>query len=250
LMLAALFLPLSGEAALALPERPVLMALVVAAALTFAIAASVGGSLAVWIGCAGVVCGAATTLALLRDLAIARAQPRQLAMEKFLSALYPDHPYGRILPKQEDLNALTVDQARAFQERNFSAARSHLYVVGKFDEKQVEAAVRAAFSDWKKGTPPPDAKPSPRAQRAVYLVDPGLVVIDVNAAFANGHRSGVLEEELTVTSIIQTLAANLPDILRVKFLVEGKERETLAGHADLSSMYDTIAVSQLVAQMQ
>jgi hypothetical protein len=86
--------------------------------------------------------------------------------------------------------------------------------------------------------------------RAVYLVDPGLVVIDVNAAFANGHRSGVLEEELTVASIIQTLAANIPDILRVKFLVEGKERETLAGHADLSSMYDTIAVSQLVAQMQ
>src|SRR5512133_192675 len=31
--------------------------------------------------------------------------------------------------------------------------------------------------------------------RAVYLVDPGLVVIDLNAALANGHRSGVLEEE-------------------------------------------------------
>jgi hypothetical protein len=86
--------------------------------------------------------------------------------------------------------------------------------------------------------------------RAVYLVDPGMVVIDLNAAFANGHRSGVLEEELTVASLIQTLAANIPDILRVKILVEGKERETLAGHADLSVMYDTIAVSQLVAQMQ
>jgi len=112
----------------------------------------------------------------LRDLAIARAQPRQLATEKFLSALYPDHPYGRILPKQEDLSALTVDQARSFHEKNFSAARSHLYVVGKFDEKQVEAAVRQAFADWKKGTPAPDQKPSPRAQRAVYLVDrPGAV---------------------------------------------------------------------------
>jgi hypothetical protein len=86
--------------------------------------------------------------------------------------------------------------------------------------------------------------------RAVYLVDPGLVVVDLNAAFANGHRSGVLEEELSVASMIQTLSANLPDILRVKFLVEGRERDTLAGHADLSSMYDTSAVSQLVAQMQ
>jgi hypothetical protein len=60
----------------------------------------------------------------------------------------------------------------------------------------------------------------------------------------------VLEEELTIASLIQTLAANIPGILRVKILVEGKERETLAGHADLSATYDTIAVSQLVAQMQ
>jgi zinc protease len=112
----------------------------------------------------------------LRQLAIARAQPRQLATEKFLSVLYPEHPYGRYLPKQEDLQALTIDQARAFHEKNYSAARAHLYVVGQFDEKQVEAAVRETFADWKKGTPAPDAKPSPHAERAVYLVDrPGAV---------------------------------------------------------------------------
>jgi Sporulation and spore germination len=86
--------------------------------------------------------------------------------------------------------------------------------------------------------------------RAVYLVDPGVAVIDLNSAFANGHRSGVLEEELTVTSLIQTLTANIPDILRVKILVDGKERETLAGHADLSDFYDAIAVSQLASQLQ
>jgi hypothetical protein len=86
--------------------------------------------------------------------------------------------------------------------------------------------------------------------RAVYLADPGLAVIDLNAAFANGHRSGVLEEELTVTSLIQTLTANISGILRVKILIEGKERETLAGHADLSNFYDTVTVSQAVGQMQ
>lgn len=86
--------------------------------------------------------------------------------------------------------------------------------------------------------------------RAVYLVDPGLAVIDLNAALANGHRSGVLEEELTVTSLIQSLTANIPGILRVKILVEGRDRETLAGHADLSDFYDTSAVNQLAGQMQ
>ena len=85
---------------------------------------------------------------------------------------------------------------------------------------------------------------------AVYLVTPGLAVIDLNSAFANGHRSGVLEEELTVMSLIQTLSVNIPDILRVKILVDGRERETLAGHADLSGFYDVSAVGQVVGQMQ
>ena len=86
--------------------------------------------------------------------------------------------------------------------------------------------------------------------RDVYLVDPGLAVIDTNDAFADGHRSGILVEELTVASMVQTLAANIPGVNRVKILVGGKERETLAGHADLSCTYDVAAVSQLVAELQ
>jgi hypothetical protein len=86
--------------------------------------------------------------------------------------------------------------------------------------------------------------------RDVYLVDPGLAVIDANDAFADGHRSGILVEELTVASLVQTLAANIPGINRVVILVGGKERETLAGHADLSGVYDVSAVGQMVAEMQ
>jgi hypothetical protein len=86
--------------------------------------------------------------------------------------------------------------------------------------------------------------------RSVFLVDPGLAVIDVNAAFADGHRSGVLAEELTIASLIQTLSANIPGILRVKILVEGKQRDTLAGHADLSNFFDVSTVSQLSSQLQ
>jgi hypothetical protein len=86
--------------------------------------------------------------------------------------------------------------------------------------------------------------------RDVYLVDPGLAVIDLNVAFADGHRSGVLVEELTVVSLVHTLSANIPGITRVKILVDGKERDTLAGHADISNFYDVPTVSQLVAQLQ
>jgi hypothetical protein len=86
--------------------------------------------------------------------------------------------------------------------------------------------------------------------RDVYLVDPGLAVIDMNAAFADNHRSGVLVEELTVASLIQTLAANIPGITRIKILVDGKQRETLAGHADLTGFFEVSAVNQMVTQMQ
>lgn len=86
--------------------------------------------------------------------------------------------------------------------------------------------------------------------RSVFLVDPGVAVIDLNAAFADTHRSGVLVEELTVASLIHTISANTPGILKVKILVDGKERDTLAGHADLSAFYDVTGVNQLATQLQ
>jgi hypothetical protein len=86
--------------------------------------------------------------------------------------------------------------------------------------------------------------------RGVFLVDPGVAVIDLNGAFADTHRSGVLVEELTVVSLIHTISANTQGILKVKIVVDGQERETLAGHADLSSFYDVGAVNQLAAQLQ
>lgn len=86
--------------------------------------------------------------------------------------------------------------------------------------------------------------------RSVFLVDPGVAVIDLNGAFANNHRSGVLVEELTVASLIHTISTNTPGILKVKIVVDGKERDTLAGHADLSNFYDVSAVNQLAVQLQ
>jgi hypothetical protein len=86
--------------------------------------------------------------------------------------------------------------------------------------------------------------------RDLYLVEPGMAVIDLNAAFADNHRSGVLVEDLTIASLVQTLSANVPGITRVRILVDGKERDTLAGHADLSNFYDVTAINQIAAQLQ
>jgi hypothetical protein len=74
----------------------------------------------------------------------------------------------------------------------------------------------------------------------VFLLDNNrTAVIDVNGAFADQHRSGILAEELTLASIAKTVGANINGVTAVRFLVDGKERETLAGHADLTDAYST-----------
>lgn len=92
----------------------------------------------------------------------------------------------------------------------------------------------------------PHPMPQGADVKTVYLVSNNLAVIDVNSALADTHRSGILVEELTIASIAQTLAANVPGITRVRFLVDGKERDTLAGHADLKTYYDVAGLNAFV----
>jgi len=110
-------------------------------------------------------------------------------------------------------------------------------------QQRAEELLRALLRIYQQ----PDAPhPLPPAAdiRAIYLVDPGAAVIDLNAAFADQHRSGILSEQLTVNSLVETLARNIPGISRVNILVEGQTRETLAGHADLTESFDVSAVEQ------
>jgi hypothetical protein len=99
-------------------------------------------------------------------------------------------------------------------------------------------------------------KPSPHPVadgsdvRAVYMVADGLCVLDMNAQFADGHRSGVFLEQMTVATIVETLGSNVPSVRKVKFLIDGKDRDTLAGHADLTMIYDVSTVHELVQGLQ
>ena len=48
---------------------------------------------------------------------------------------------------------------------------------------------------------------------------------------------GIASETLAIYSVVDSLAANLPEVKRVQFLVQGQEVDTLDGHADLTSPY-------------
>jgi hypothetical protein len=64
-----------------------------------------------------------------------------------------------------------------------------------------------------------------------------LAVVNLTPGFAASHPSGIETETLTVLSICGTLHANLPRVTEVRFLIDGQERATLAGHADLTRTY-------------
>jgi len=96
-----------------------------------------------------------------------------------------------------------------------------------------------------------DPSPHPLAPgadvRDVYFIGNDTAVIDTTRQFADGHPSGILLEDMTLVSMAETLTANVSGITRIKFLVDGKERETLAGHLDLLPFYE---VSSLHAAAQ
>ena len=116
-----------------------------------------------------------------RQLSIALSQPQPMAQQKFRAALYGDSPYGRLFPTEAMLRSYTIADVRGFYDRNYGAARAHLYVVGRFEDAGMEAAIRKAFSDWKKGAAPELSQPPAHTERVVYLVDrPGAVQSTIN----------------------------------------------------------------------
>lgn len=114
---------------------------------------------------------------------------------------------------------------------------------------RARAALRAVLSQYVQ-SPSPHPLATAADIRDVYLVGQDTLLVDTTAAFADAHPSGVLTEEMTIISLIETLSANLPGINKVKFLVEGKERQTLAGHADLMTFYSTADTHNLARELQ
>lgn len=77
-----------------------------------------------------------------------------------------------------------------------------------------------------------------------YVLADGTAIADFSDEFSSEMPSGILSEWMAVSSIAQTLAANVPSIVRLRILVHGHEAETLAGHLDLSDFFDVRPASQ------
>ncbi|HMF90338.1 MAG TPA: GerMN domain-containing protein [Candidatus Angelobacter sp.] len=114
---------------------------------------------------------------------------------------------------------------------------------------RARAALRAALSQYLQ-SPSPHPLGKGADIRNVYLINNDTMVVDTTSQFADAHPPGILLEEFTIASLIETLTANVSGVTKVKFLVNGQERETLAGHVDLMSFYQTAAVHELAKEFE
>lgn len=117
----------------------------------------------------------------LRQLSVAKTQPQQMATAAFRKAVYGDHPYGRLLPEEDQLAAYSLDDVRGFYADNFGARRTHIFVAGMFDRDATLEAIESAFGDWEAGPDPLINVPTPAEGKVVVdVIDrPGAVQSNV-----------------------------------------------------------------------
>lgn len=114
---------------------------------------------------------------------------------------------------------------------------------------RVRASLRAVLAEYLQS---PSPHPLGRGVdiRDVYWIDGDTVVINTTPQFVTAHPSSALLEQMTMASLIETLSANVQGVRRVKFLVDGRERDTLAGHVDLMSFYSIDSMHKMAEELQ
>jgi spore germination protein GerM len=75
--------------------------------------------------------------------------------------------------------------------------------------------------------------PSGTKLKAVFVTPDGVCYVDLSEEIRHNHPGGSNTELLTVYSIVNSLILNVPEIRRVKLLIDGSEVLTLAGHINL-----------------
>jgi hypothetical protein len=93
-----------------------------------------------------------------------------------------------------------------------------------------------------------ESAPSDTMNVESHIPGSQLAIINLHGTFADHHPSGIEPESLTIQSIVGTLYANFPRIQQVRFLVDGRPRDTLNGHADLLRTYPVINTATRAVQ--
>ena len=70
--------------------------------------------------------------------------------------------------------------------------------------------------------------------RDLYILKDGTAVVDLSSETISGMAGGITSELALIRSVTRSLRVNVVPVKQVRFLVDGKERETLAGHVSIT----------------
>jgi len=102
-----------------------------------------------------------------------RAQPTFLASERLSQVVFGKHPYSRLSPTPEMLDAMTRDDLLRFRATTYIPNNAVFMVVGDVNREAILARIEELFGDWKAGALPElNLPPLPqRHARSIYVVD-------------------------------------------------------------------------------
>jgi spore germination protein GerM len=144
----------------------------------------------------------------------ARTQLREAALESVTGATqsitlyFPSDNEGMLVPESRQIAWATNDTDRIRQV--------------------VLALIDGSFKGLRRPLPPSTEL------RAAFLSSDGTAYVDFSSNALALFSPGIQSETLAVYSIVNSLAANIPAVKKVRVLVQGQEVDTLNGHADLS----------------
>lgn len=107
------------------------------------------------------------------------------------------------------------------------------------------ASLTPVMREFLKGPATPDAArpfPPDSVIRGAYVLPDGTAIVDIGGAtLANGWTTGSHAELMGAQAIVQTVIANVPQVKRVRIVVNGQPGETLAGHIRIDRPLTPIA---------
>lgn len=114
----------------------------------------------------------------LESLRIERATPDFLAGERLRRVLFGDHPYGRVIPTEADVEGYRWDDLVSYYRQHYVPDNAVLLLAGDFQAERVLADVERVFGDWPAGGVEALLwrEPPPLRGRVVHLVHLGGTV--------------------------------------------------------------------------
>lgn len=99
------------------------------------------------------------------------------------------------------------------------------------DSALAQAVVEELIKGPRGGLQP--TMPPGTALRSQVSCAEGVCTVDFTEQFVSAHPGGTSGELMTIYSVVESLRASVPGVKGVRFLVEGKTRDSLAGHVFL-----------------